>query len=262
MKELIKALSRINGVVAVGLGGSRGLRIADENSDYDFVLFRASGEPIAAPLIANTVIAFADAKTVRMDADFVVGEVSGKKIELFQKDLSLVAKEISMARAGKFRWFIRRLFPHGDLSTAMISHIIYLELCAEKNLSVSNLKRLAEPYPEPLMRSSINFFMTQAAITLTHAGKIKKAADLQYLLALCSAFIFFANIVIFSINKRYPVLERGGARIILNLPLRPKDYEQRMAKLFQACCGGEFGLVMTEMSAIMEELKALKNTTS
>jgi len=259
MQEFIKALSSINGVVAVGLGGSRGLRIADENSDYDFVLCRSSGDLLPAPLIVDTIKQFTDSANIRVDAGFVVAQVAGKKIEIFQKDLSSVSREIIMAKEGNFRWSIRPLFPHGDLSTGQISHIIYLELCSEKDESVSKLRRLAEPFPHLLMSSLTNYFLTQATITVMHANKIRKAIDMQYLFALCSGFVFHANIIIFSINRMYPVLERGGSRLILGLPIRPKNYEQRISALSQASCKGDLSFVSRELSAILEELRSLAN---
>ena len=177
MQELSKALSSIDGVVAVGLGGSRGLGMADENSDYDFVLFRSSGKLVATQLIVDTIKQFTDPAHIRGNAALVSAQVAGKKIEIVQKDLSQVAKEISMARNGQFRRTIRKLFPHGDLSTGLISHIIHLELCSEKDESVSSLRRLAEPFPPLLIGALIKTFMAEAGITVIHANKIKKAAD-------------------------------------------------------------------------------------
>jgi len=184
--------------------------MSDENSDYDFVLFRSSGKLIAPPLIANTLKQFTDPKNIEISAGFVSGQVDGKKIEVFQKDLSMVAKEISAAKNGQFRRTNRQLFPHGDLSTGIISHIIHLELCSEKDGSVTSLRKLAEPFPPLLMDTLIKTFLSEAAITVMHANKIKRNTDYQYLFAQCSAFVFYANIVIFAINRMYPVLERGG----------------------------------------------------
>lgn len=260
MQKLTEALSLINGVVAVGLGGSRGLCIADENSDYDFVLFRNGGQQLAAKLIVDTLRQFVDPATIQVQAGFVTAQVAGKKIEIFQKDLTLVAREIAMAREGRFRWSVRPLFPHGDLSTGLISHIIYLELCSEMDGAVSNLRKLAEPLPDLLMRSLITTFMRQAAITVTHAKKIRKEGDFQHLFALCSAFAFYANLVMFAMNRMYPVIERGGAKLMLGFRLRPENYEQRISAVFQASCKGDLKHVFVELTAMLEELRSLANT--
>lgn len=259
MQELKQALSLLKGVEAVGLGGSRGLGIADENSDYDFVLFRNGGEHIPAQPIVAAIKPFADSQDIFDGAGYVRARVSGKKIDIFQKNLGLVDKEISLAKSGKFRWSIRQLFPHGDISTCLISHVIYLEICSEKHQCLSNLRRLAQPFPLLLMDALIKTFKTQASITIIHASKIRRSADFQHLIALCSAYVFFANIVIFAINKCYPVLERGGTRLIASFPLCPKNYDQRIAAIFRFCVDGNFVAVLAELNAIQEELDSLAN---
>jgi len=260
MQDLIQVLSSIRGVIAVGFGGSRGLGIANEQSDYDIVLFRNGGERIAAPILKDAIRPFtASPEQIQEDAGFVSAQISGKKIELFQKDLIFVEKEITQAKSGKFSWSIRQLFPHGDLSTCIISHIMYLELVHEKAQSVSNMRRLAEPFPVLLMNSLTNTFLTQSYITLIHAKKITKLDDIQYLIALCSEFVFFANIVIFAINRKYPVLERGGAKIINNLLQRPENFERRIPAIFKAVMDGNLSGATSELSALHDELKTLSS---
>lgn len=259
MNELAKALASIKGVVAVGLGGSRGLGLADENSDYDFVLFRSSGEVIPAQFIVDTIKPFTGSADIQVHSYFVMTQVNGIKVEIFQNDISNVAREISLAREGKFRWSIRSLFPHGDLSTCLISHVVHLELCSEMDGGISNLRKLADPFPDLLMHSMIKTFLRQASITVTHASKIKKVADLQYLISLCAGFVFYTNIVIFAANRMYPVLERGGARLILGLPLRPKNYEQRILEVFQASCKGDLQRVYAELTALLSDVRVLAN---
>jgi hypothetical protein len=257
MNELINALSALNNVVAVGLGGSRGLGLADEKSDYDFVLFRNGGPPIPTPLIMAALQSYTDSASLPANQAASATTNSGKAIEVFQKDLSLVAREISMARSGKFHWNIKPLFPHGDLSTGLISHIVYLEICAEKDSCMTNLRNQALPLPELLTRSLTEFFLTQATITLIHAQKIRKSADSQYLIALCSGFVFYINIVIFSINRKYPILERGGAKLISSLPLAPKDYNNKVLLSFQAASNGDFEKATTLLSDMLNEIKTL-----
>ena len=257
MQELGKALSLLEGVAAVGLGGSRGLGMADENSDYDFVLFRCGGKLISTPRIVEAIEQFTERKNIHVVAGLVSAKVEGKKVEVFHKDLNLIENEISLARNGQFRRTIRQLFPHGDISTAVISHVINLELCSEKEECVTRLRKLAEPYPDLLRVAMIKAFMSEVAITAIHAVKIKKATDAQNLFALCSGVFYFANIVIFALNRKYPVLEKGGTRLILDLPLRPQDYEQRIKDVFQAICTWDLAQVSSCLNALKDDLEAL-----
>lgn len=250
MKKLIVALSSIQGVVGVGLGGSRGLGIADESSDYDFVLFRNGGDPINSGEILKAV-----QKHEELSAN-------SHKIEVFEKDLHQVTKEIELAKQGKFIWSTRQLFPHGDLSTNQISHIMYLYICAERDHSITRLRQQAEPFPDKLQHSLVKFFLSQARITLIHATKIRKKEDLQYLVSLCSSFVFFTNIVLFALNNRYPVIEKGGASLAFKLPITIYHYQLRIPFLFTHICNGNYGLVVAELTALFEELKALTEKAS
>lgn len=259
MQELKQVLFSIKGVVAVGLGGSRGIGLADENSDFDFVLFRNGGDPIAAKLIVDLIKPLVDQNSILDGAGFVRAQLSGKHIDIFQKDINTIEHEIALAKSGKFNWTLRPLFPHGDLSTCLISHITNLELCLEKNQCVTNLKKLAEPLPLLLRHSLINTFLTEISITLIHASKIRKVKDCQYLIGLCSAYFFYANIIIFTANKQYPIIERGGSEVISRLPYIPQNYNQRITKIFQAALSGDFKFVIKELTELENELKLLAN---
>lgn len=257
LQELIQALSAIDRVSAVALGGSRGLGTANENSDYDFVVFRVAGEVIPPAQLADALRPFADAGKISNQAGFVSAQIDGRKLEIFQKDLNLIEREIQLSRQGKFRWYVRQLFPHGDLSTCLITHLIHLEICREHAHCLSRLRQLAWPFPPPLMRSLANTFLTQTTITLMHARKIRRAEDVQYIVALCSAFVFFSNIVLFAINRQYPLLEKGGSTLIREFPLRPENYEYRVTALFKAAADGALQAANTEMAGLQQELAKL-----
>ncbi|SMB28095.1 conserved protein of unknown function [Sterolibacterium denitrificans] len=257
LQELVQALSAVDRVSAVALGGSRGLGTANENSDYDFVVFRAAGEAIPPAQLADALQPFADAGKISNQAGFVSAQIAGRKLEIFQKDLNLIEREIQLSRQGKFRWYIRQLFPHGDLSTCRITHLIHLEICQEHAHCLSRLRQLAWPFPPPLMRSLASTFLTQTTITLMHARKIRRAEEVQHLVALCSAFVFFSNIVLFAINRQYPLLEKGNSTLIREFTLRPERYEYRATTLFKAAADGALQAVTDEMAGLQQELGKL-----
>lgn len=103
--------------------------------------------------------------------------------------------------------------------------------------------------------------MTQASITLIHASKIKKTRDFQPLIALCSAFFFYAGIVIFAANKTYPILEKGANELISKLAKHPENYDHRIQKIFQACLDGNIEFVIAELTNIKNELQIIINDT-
>lgn len=259
MDDLIKALAAIEGVLGVGLGGSRGFGAADPDSDYDFVLFRDGGELITAESIQAAIQPFADPGSMQASGDFVRAETQGTKIEVFQKDLAIIRREIEMAEAGKFRWTTNPLFPHGDLSTRLISHLIFTEICFEKKSAVTALQAKATPLPLALKNSLVRHFIRQASYSLKHAEKVRKKEDLQNLVALVSGFIYFTNIVIFSLNNMYPILEKGAARIIPTLSCCPPEYESLSHRLFDAAIKGDLAGLKQLMTSHLKTLAGHAN---
>lgn len=255
MEDLARALAAIDGVMAVGLGGSRGLGIADEHSDYDFVLFRDGGEPVDAGRIGAAIKPFVDRADLQVSGNFVQTQVQGRKLEVFQNDLAVIAREIGMAQAGKFRWTVHPLLPHGDLSTRSISHLVFTDICHENNSVIRTLRAKALPFPFPLKNSLVRHFIRQSSYLMTHAGKVRKAEDVQNLIALISGFVYFVNIVIFSLNDMYPVLEKGAARLIPTLAYCPKDYESMVRGLFQAALDGDLKSINRVMAGVIGELE-------
>lgn len=258
-QELADALLALDGVFGVGLGGSRGLGIADAHSDYDFVVFRQGGEQISARAIAQAIEPLVGRIVYPREGNFIQTEADGYKVEIFQADLAAMSHEIEMARQGKFRWVIRPLFPHGDLSTRLVSHLVFLEILGERQQAISSRRAQALPFPHPLKNSLIRYFLEQAAHARIHAAKVRSGKDFTYLMALVSGFAHFTHIVVFALNDTYPVLEKGGERFMATLQQLPRAYAERCRALFAAALAGDGAGLDRQMGELLDELQAAAN---
>jgi hypothetical protein len=257
IEEAISALYGIDGVVAIGIGGSRGLGMASAESDFDLVLFRNEGKPIDAGVVAEALRPYVGDSAISTAAGLVQSVVGTRRLEVFQKDLRHIKNEIELARAGKFRWILKSLFPHGWLSTTLISHLIHLEVCRDRDAALAQCRDLATPMPAALVLALIKTFMTQASITLTHARKIHRHEDLQHLVSLASGFVFYLNIVLFALNRQYPVLEKGGTRLIESFRRKPEDYGSRVERLLVEAATFKTDAVIGEMTRLMGEVRQI-----
>ena len=259
VRELAETLLRLDGVVGVGLGGSRGLGIADARSDYDFVVFRQGGEQVPARAIGKAIEALVGKIVYPQKGNFIQAEADGHKLEVFQADLAAMSHEIGMARQGKFRWVIRPLFPHGDLSTRLVSHLVFLEVLGEKDEALSSLRAQALPFPHSLKNSLVRYFLEQASYARIHAAKVRSGKDFQYLMALVSGFVYFTHIVVFALNDTYPVLEKGGERFMATLKQLPPAYAERCRALFATALAGDGATLDRQMAELLDDLQARAN---
>lgn len=259
IQMLVDDLMSIERVVGVGLGGSRAKGLANENSDYDLVLYRVGADPISADDIGQIIKPRVQKLIYPSKGNFLQAELAGAKIELFQADISALSHEIDMALQGKFRWVVRPLFPHGDLSTRQITQLVTNPILREHGEEVSSLRAKALPFPKSLKNSLVRFFLEQASYSMIHAAKVRSQGDVQYLVALVSSFVFFVNIVIFSLNGRYPIIEKGGERLLMGMSKLPTDYSNLSKSLFFAVLEGDWAGLKSKMSAVLKELESMAN---
>ncbi len=256
--NLYEQLMTLTGVQAVGLGGSRGLGLAGRESDYDVVMFYRREKRLPATDLFNLIQAQCPAvENLTARGELVSGLIEGRKFELFQKPLQQVEMEINLAREGKFRWVVRPLFPHGDISTRTISHVVYLELCSERERAISRLREQAMPMPKALVRSLVKTFLNQASLSIIHAKKIRKKEDLQHLIGLCSHVVFSLNIALFAVNGRYPVIEKGTAALISRLQQVPENYVLKVREIFLHASHFAYGKAISQMVELSTSTKSL-----
>ena len=148
--------------------------------------------------------------------------------------------EKSVRRAGVDYWHLVDIEQHVSFSHFVNAH------------PDARLRAAATPFPVALRAALVDTFLQQAEITVTHAAKISRRLDLQYLVGLCSGFVFFANLLVFAVNGVYPVLEKGGSLVIARLPQRPAHYEQRIALLFSCAAAGDYPAAVAMLERRME----------
>jgi hypothetical protein len=231
MEEILSVLVPVQGIEAISLGGSRALGVAGLNSDYDVVLHRRDQRSFTnADLLAALQGLGEECKIMRTPS-LISASMGGKKYEFFLKDLSFIEREVEQAKQGRFKWFVKPLFPHGDLSTTALHHVINLDCLFDRVGALGRVRDSARPVPAKLLKALMQYFSVQMDVTVIHALKIKKYADLQYLIALASQFMFFFDILMFAVNDEYPVLEKGGASVRQRLAILPIGYEQHVRVL-------------------------------
>ncbi len=103
MESLAQTLSRIPGVVAVSLGGSRAQGTHRENSDWDFgVYYRGDLDPGDVRALGFEGEVFAPGDWAEPMHGGAWLRVDGVKVDLIYRDLALVETELSRAERGEF----------------------------------------------------------------------------------------------------------------------------------------------------------------
>jgi hypothetical protein len=255
-----EALASVDQVEAVCLGGSRGLGTANTNSDYDYVIFHKGEKRVTASKIAKVISPILDEAEFLDTGDLKFGNIKNSKIEIFHKSIDLIENEIKRAKEGKFNISIRPLFPHGFISSSILSHVAYLEICNERNECITNLKKMITPMPEVLKKSLIKYFHNQAAISIIHLKKINKETENFYATTICSAYFFYLNVVILAKNNIYPLIEKSGSDLVYTKCNGPNNYKSRVDEVFILVSQSNYKKVIEQLESIHIEVTKLLNS--
>jgi len=240
LSDVIATFSKVPGVSAIALGGSRSIGTASPHSDFDLVVFMQKPGDIDVRAISATVTAITDGP-MNVTKTLALAEFSkqGLKFDVFFRVIDKIATEIEAAASGKFSQNRHPLHPNGFISTVMISYAAYAKPLWDPEGRLARLIASTQPYPELLRQNMISKFRTEAALALRHAAKVEQPDEIAYLAALYAQASSIWSLALFAINRRYPLIDKGAGKILMSLPLHPQNYQTRTTALFHTLLAGD-----------------------
>jgi len=264
LRRVVSTCSKVPGVAAIGLGGSRSIRTGDAGSDYDVIIFSDADVELDHAAMRRTVAALGGAmQTMRhKPGQSLLGEmyIDGTKVELFFRRIPMIANEIARAREGKFTRVFNPLHVVGFVSTITISYATYVIPLWDPKGKLKRLIASAYPYPEALREQMLKTFRSEAKIALNYAGKARSVEDAAHLAALYGRVIAAWGLVLFAANRRYPVIDKGGRRLVAALPNSPANYVFRTNAVIRALAAGDLAGAFEEANRLNAEVMRISHT--
>jgi len=260
LAQLIGPISQVPGVVAIGLGGSRSIGTSVPSSDFDVIIFSGPEPQLDHARMAEAVQQLGGKMITsqRNPGESLLAEITigNAKIELFFRKMSAIAAEIEGARQGRFRRSFNALHVVGFISTILISYATYVRPVWDPEGKLKDLIASAFPYPDALRNQMINVFRSDARVALGHAAKVRSPEDLPHLMALYSRVIASWNLVLFAANRKYPVIDKGGRKLVSTFERTPPGYEFRSAAILRAAAAGDLKGANTEAERLHRDVVA------
>lgn len=260
--KVAKKLIAIDGVVAVTLGGSTARGAADAASDVDLgVYYRAENKP--------HVERFRELAKALDDEDeplsvtgygewgpWVNGgawlRVDGKRVDWLYRELGHVVQTISDCRAGRVGVDYQPGHPHGWNHHVYMGEIAECEVLQDPAGVLEAMKKLSAEYPEGLRRGLLQRHLWEASFTLETVAKSPKRGDVAYVtgaLYRCSAALVQ---VVYALNRRYFLNEKGSVGAAGGMKLAPKGFEKRVVDVL-----GKAGSTPAQLAKSVESMRAL-----
>jgi len=256
LKSLIDGLTEIQSISGIVLGGSRGIGVGSERSDYDLALYLNTNKRIPHELLLKHIPK--EAK-LRLHPALISGYIGEHKFELFQKSLPKVEQEIENNRQGKFQWFVSPLLPFGDLSYRQVSHLVNAKIVWERDDQLQKIIEKVTPLPSLFIKSAINHFSKSINNSLIHLDKINKHEDQFHFFSLVGSILFCYINILFVINNRYPIIEKGNWMATRKLEFVPSKLMFRISEIHQSAAVYEYPAARSQLRALFQDLQKIVN---
>jgi hypothetical protein len=254
-------LARVDGVVAVVLGGSRASGRADAQSDVDLGIYYRSAAPPAREALSaaardldddgrdDLVTRFGDWGPWVNGGAWTLME--GTSVGWIFRNLDRVESVVASARAGRFTRGYSVGHPHGFPSTIYLAEVDVCVPLVDPEGVVAALKRSVRPFPGALKAQLIEHFLFEAGFSWQIAAKPADRGDVAYVHGCLYRAVACLTQVIFALNERYCMNEKGAVGIAASLPTSPDRFGEKVAALFDATAD------LGRAADLVEEVRAL-----
>ena len=260
--DIADRLAQIDGVVAVALGGSRARGAARPDSDVDLGIYY---DPDRRPSVAalNQLAQELDDRHPT-DAISTFGEwgpwingggwlvIDGVHVDWLFRDLRRVAWAIAECRAGRPTSDYQIGHPHGFHSHIYMGEVHHARALRDFSGALAQLQALTSEYPPLLKRVLIQKFLFEAEFSLVISRKAPQRGDVAYLAGCLFRCVAALVQVLYALNERYCLNEKGAVAAIDMFPLRPEGFGRQVATVL-----GELGTDAAECGASIDRMAEL-----
>ncbi|MGL3111756.1 nucleotidyltransferase domain-containing protein [Bradyrhizobium sp. BR 1432] len=267
LTRLTSAFAGVPGVEAVVLGGSRARGSGHFTSDYDVGLYFKTAIPLDTERLLAAAKDIADdpaATTVTPVGEWgpwIVGgawlSVEGRKVDLLYRNADAVEAAMESSRAGVVTMDYQPGHPHGFCSAIWMGEIAYCQPLHDPKGLIVHLKSIALPYPQALRRALIRRFQWEVLFSIENA-ELAAARDERTHIAGClyRSLACIAQ-VLFALNERYLINEKGALQEAAGLPLTIPQLEEQANEVWRLIGDGTFAPACEALRRIDRQLKVL-----
>jgi hypothetical protein len=269
LERLSPVLAAVPGVVAVALGGSRASGAAHTGSDYDVGLYFSERAGLDVTCLLEAVKGLVDdpaaAQVTEVDGwgPWIVGggwlTIAGHKVDLLYRPIEAVERVIRDCREGRIGMDYQPGHPHGFCSAIWMGEVALCRPLGDREGALAALKALTVPYPAPLREALIRRFQWEVLFAIENARTAVPRGDQVYVAGCAFSSLACAAQVLFAVNRRYLINEKGALAAAARLPLTVSGLAERVGTVWRAIGLGEFGEALAGLGSIERELAGLSN---
>jgi predicted nucleotidyltransferase len=255
-------LGHIEGVVAVALGGSLARHEAYPDSDVDLGIYYRPDAPPSVKEIRRLAEELDDRHP--QDAATHLGEwgpwinggawlrTGGQRVDRLYRDLDRVEEVFAECRAGRQSCYYQPGHPHGFHNHIYMGEVHFCRPLFDPENELVALKGQTAEYPFRLRSAIVEKYLWEAQFALDTGGKSADRDDVFYVGGCAFRCVACLVQVLFALNGRYFVNEKGSVETVETFSLKPPDF----GEVVETVMGGT-GRFSADLKVSMERLGVL-----
>ncbi|HEX9170750.1 MAG TPA: nucleotidyltransferase domain-containing protein [Roseiarcus sp.] len=267
LERLTPVLAAVSGVAAVALGGSRARGAAHAGSDYDIGLYFSDDGGLDVAGLLAAVKGLVDDPQAAAVTDvggwgrWIVGggwlTIAGRKVDLLYRPVERVEQVIQDCRAGRITMDYQPGHPHGFCSAIWMGEVALCLPLSDPRGVIAGLKAMTDPYPQKLGDALIGRFRFEALFSIENAQTAAHRGDQNYIAGCAFRSLSCVAQVLFALNRRYLINEKGAVEAAARLPLTIDNLSKRAGGAWRAIGLSAFDAALVELRSIERELARL-----
>ncbi len=239
-EQIATRLGQIDGVVAVALGGSWARGAGQPGSDIDLGIYYHPDQPPSIAALRQLAQELDDNHPAEAVTNYggwgpwMNGggwlKINGQPVDWLYRDLELVTRCINECQAGKISAYYQPGHPHAFHTHIYMGEVHHCRPLYDPNGTLAALKARTNPYP-PRLKQAIIRFQWEAHFALETCRKSAARGDVFHVSG--SLFRCAASLVqvLFALNERYIINEKGAMSAIDTFPLRPPGFSEHISAI-------------------------------
>ena len=183
--------------------------------------------------------------------------IDGRKVDLLYRPIERVEKVIRDCRDGRITMDYQPGHPHGFCCAIWMGEAALCRPLSDERAVIAGLKAMTVPYPEKLGDALIRRFRWEALFSVDNARSAAASGDQAYVAGCAFRSLSCAAQVLFALNRRYLINEKGAVQAAARLPQTVDNLGERTGNVWRAIGLRAFDAALSELGSIERELARL-----
>jgi len=266
---VVQALSPVDGIAAIVLGGSRASRRHQPDSDYDIGIYYRGARLFDPDTLAVAAAELDDERRPGLVTPFggwgpwVDGggwlKVRGHAVDLIYRDLERVDRILDDALAGRYQRNYQQGHPAGFPSIIYAGEVANCQVLWDPYDALRSRKLRLSPYPEPLRATVIERSLNEARFSVLIGLKGAKRGDVGYVAGCAYRAAACVTQALFALNGQWWLNEKGSVVLADAFATKPRDFRSRLENTLAGLgtSPDDLGMALETIAMLAEETAAL-----